>query len=346
MASNVFNISLAQENPFSLGSQDIISESAANVIVQVLILLMETFSLFGILVNTINLIVFYKQGFKATTNIAFLALSFADLFNLVDVELGLVFYNSFIVNAFPYPIERTELSNITSTPHPAFARVRSWIFVFLTTERCLCIVFPLKIKRIITPFRTVVVLVIIYMLNIAVVVPFWFDMYVDWKYYPNVNKTMLGVKYRFDRTYVRAPVHVTLAVIMFTSFPIVVFFTCVLIWKLQKVSRWRLKSVKTDQLDSTSHRDKTIVRMVVAIACVLIVSLAPSMVYFLLTSVSLYFDASKYKQSITVFSWFAYLLDVINSCVNILFYYQMSSNYKHIFIKTFFPCGSCAIGLK
>ncbi|KAI8784469.1 allatostatin-A receptor [Biomphalaria glabrata] len=335
MASLKTNKTMTQSGSDVEDYQDILSESAANVISEVLIGSIETLSVFGICINVINLMIFYQQGFKSATNIALFALSFADMFNLVIVEVGLLFYNPFIIRSFPYPVDCTELANLAATPHPALARVRSWIYVFLTAERCLCIFVPLTVKRLVTPTRAGAVMVAIYVLNVSVAVPFWLDMYVDWKYYPNLNQTMLGVMFRYDRTYIRGPVHVTFAVIMFTTFPLVVLFTAVLIWKLQRMSLWRKESTAADRSDFLAKRDRTVIKMVVVIALVLIISLSPSVVFFVWTSLALYYETGQHHQSVTLFSWFAYLLDVENSCVNIIIYFNMSSNFRQTFIKTF-----------
>ncbi|KAH9507544.1 hypothetical protein Btru_051406 [Bulinus truncatus] len=319
------------------GNKDIINESTANEIVSTLAVIIEALSVLGIFINATNFIIFYKLGLRSTTNIAFLALSFADLFNLLVVELGLIFLHPYFTMILPYPIFPMEISNFAATPHPCIARVRSWIYVFLTAERCLCIALPLKVKQVITPLRTSVTMVAIYLLNIAIALPLYADMYVDWKKDAVTNRTLLGVKYRYDRSYIKAPVNMAYALAMFTSFPMIVLFTLILIWKLHRISHWRVKSVKsTNSSDAGLKRDKMVIRLVMVIACVLIVSLSPSMVYFMLTSVSIDFDTGKYRMSLIVLGWFAYLMDVVNSSVNIIIYYNMSSNYKDIFLQTFY----------
>ncbi|KAH9507538.1 hypothetical protein Btru_051391 [Bulinus truncatus] len=283
------------------GNKDIINESTANEIVSTLAVIIEALSVLGIFINATNFIIFYKLGLRSTTNIAFLALSFADLFNLLVVELGLIFLHPYFTMILPYPIIPMEISNFAAAPHPCIARVRSWIYVFLTAERCLCIALPLKVKQVITPLRTSVTMVAIYLFNIAIALPLYADMYVDWKKDAATNRTLLGVKYRYDRSYIKAPVNMAYALAMFTSFPMIILFTLILIWKLQRISHWRVKSVKsTYGSDAGLKRDKMVIRLVMVIACVLIVSLSPSMVYFMLTSVSIDFDTGKCKRRVCV----------------------------------------------
>ncbi|KAH9507542.1 hypothetical protein Btru_051404, partial [Bulinus truncatus] len=188
----------------------------------------------------------------------------------------------------------------------------------MTAERCLCIALPLKIKQIITPKRSGIVIVAIYLLNLAFIIPLYCDMYVDWKFYPSLNKTQLGVKYRYDRKRVITPVYLASSLVSMTSFATVVLLTSVLIWKLHQLSQWRQKSINCDKNDRWSQRDMVVIRLVVVIASVLIIFLSPSMVYYLLGFVSVDFSTigstGKYKNSMHVYGWLAYLLDVLHSC--------------------------------
>ncbi|CAG5133410.1 unnamed protein product, partial [Candidula unifasciata] len=54
-----------------------------------------------------------------------------------------------------------------------FKRISNWILAFITCERCLCIVQPIKVRDIITPSRSVATLVIICVAMVALLSPMY-----------------------------------------------------------------------------------------------------------------------------------------------------------------------------
>uniref|UniRef100_A0A2C9KHS2 Uncharacterized protein n=1 Tax=Biomphalaria glabrata TaxID=6526 RepID=A0A2C9KHS2_BIOGL len=111
------------------------------------------FSVFGIFSNIINIIVFCRQGLDSTVNISFTGVAVSDLCSLVTLLWFNVCVNPLFVNS-DVPMAPSEVQHLTGGfPHACFARITCWITVYITAERCLCIVSPLKIKRIITTKR-------------------------------------------------------------------------------------------------------------------------------------------------------------------------------------------------
>ena len=101
--------------------------------------LTSIFSVFGILSNIINLIVYYKTGLQETTTIDFFVLAISDL--VVSLSTIIIQVSRLV---FTKSIPQTSwVSTIFMYPACGFSAM---ITALLSTERCLCVVFPLKVS--------------------------------------------------------------------------------------------------------------------------------------------------------------------------------------------------------
>lgn len=74
-----------------------------------------------------------------------LALSVSDLCCLVTLSLMNIGFTPDVVEA-DLPFDPKEVVYlVAATPHFTFSRVTSWITAFITMERCLCVLVPLKV---------------------------------------------------------------------------------------------------------------------------------------------------------------------------------------------------------
>ncbi|CAG5134897.1 unnamed protein product [Candidula unifasciata] len=145
----------------------------------------------GIIANIVNIIVYHKLGFRDSVNITFMALSVWDLSLCLSCEIIAVFY---LVDAYfplPYfntlPIRFVYIAHIT-----ALTNILSTIVTgFLSLERCVCIVFPLKVKEILTTRRVILVNLTIVMFGVAAICPAWATQATQWVFNPADNRTRL-----------------------------------------------------------------------------------------------------------------------------------------------------------
>ena len=87
---------------------------------------------FAVPANIINILVFWKDGFKLTPNISFFVLAITDLLiSIFDVPYLLRVYTTFVTHAVP-------VSEALNT-------IGAWITAVITMERLCCIAFPLKV---------------------------------------------------------------------------------------------------------------------------------------------------------------------------------------------------------
>lgn len=219
------------------------------------------------------------------------------------------------------------------------SRIASFINAFITLERCLCIAMPLKVKEIITPRKTKIINVSIFIFMIAIFSPFYYVNRLEWRYNFIKNKTLLTLVFTDDKVFVETitfPIHsVSMSVI---SLVCVVVCTIILIIKLTKKSKWRQEhSVSaTSALDVSSRKDQKVVKMVTSISVLFIVCYTPATISFVMMTCFPEFSiAGKFKNTFYVVWSLTVLLETLSSSVNIFIYFSMSSKFKAIFLGMF-----------
>ncbi|KAH9498968.1 Endothelin-converting enzyme 2 [Bulinus truncatus] len=284
--------------------------------------------LLGTASNIVNIIVFYRQGMRSAVNISFMALSITDLLNVI-LNLWVSISSYPILMYSPYiPINIGEVSYLTGGfPHGCLTRITAWITVYMTAERCVCIRWPFKVKSWITPRRTVIAITFICIINFVSFVPQYLFQYLDWKFVPEFNESRLGiVKYKERIDLDRKSIFI-FSMMMLVSFVLVIVFTILLIIQLNRVTKWR----KVSQSNTLAGRDKTVVRTVLVLACVLIVTFTPNLITCAINFIVPGFDMTgDYSNAFFVSMSFALLFDAINSSINTVLYYMMSSSFREV----------------
>lgn len=288
-------------------------------------------ALFGIVANMINMIVFYKQGFKNTVNIGFCALAFSDITCLITLQCASIYMNPVLASTWVHwlPLETYYL--LIAWPHVCFSKITSYITVYLTAERYFSIALPLKVKDLINPRTATSILCMIYIFNLMILVPEYATSYIGWRFVPERNATLIGLIFTSSRRSVEGIVNILHFILGMASFVGAVVFTSLLVIKLKQSSRWRRQATSTNSnREGISNRDKKTVKMVVLIACVLIVCYVPGA----LISLGIFIGGpefsirGKYVNICEAMWTIAYIFHAINSSVNIFVYYKMSSKYR------------------
>ncbi|KAH9514458.1 hypothetical protein Btru_025309 [Bulinus truncatus] len=288
-------------------------------------------SLFGIVSNVINIVIFLRQGLRTTMNISFFGLAISDLCCLLNLLCFTVLLNPLVERSGLPIISREFQYLVAGWPYVCFTRITSLITAFMTAEKCLCITFPLKVKQIITPRRAAVVIGLTYVLIFISLIPEYATSYLDWKFYPPRNRTLLGLVFTPDRKNMGGLVFILNASLIALSYLLVVVFTAVLIYKLKHSSKWR-KENHRDSSELTSRRENKAVTMVLLIAAVLIICSAPNIVLSLVSFFIQEFSVVGRYTDIFFAAWsFAFFFGAVNSSVNIFLYYKMSSKYRRSF---------------
>lgn len=293
--------------------------------------------LIGFVTNLINIIVFYKQGLQSTMNISFFGLAVSDLCSLVTLLWSAICVNPLVIHS-DAPMISLEVQYLTGgAPHTCFVRITGWITVYITAERCLCISLPLRIKQIITPTRTTLIIVSIYVLMVSSFLPEYASSYFDWRFYENKNRTLLGLAFRSNRKSVEGIIFFLYSISGLASFIAVILLTMLLVVQLKRKSKWRMKAhLDTGTTEAISVRDRKTMTMVAVIASVLIGCYSPgvavSMVTFFEPQFSIF---GTYVNEFFVLWSFAFIFEAANSSINMFIYYNMGTKYRETFHQLF-----------
>ena len=341
-------------NSYTLSSGEM-PESVFQLSLSLLVSLSLVVNICGVTGNILIIIVYSKMGFSDSTNISLVALAISDIGSVLPTACGCVLTLCSLYEQLPVSLQVVRL--VSTWPHIAMTRVTTFITCFISLERCLCVMIPLKIKRIITARRTVFILVLIYIANIPPVSMIYFKWTLSWKFFASHNKTLLGQVVTKNNPLINA---ITKAgATYYCSFlPIgtcifVTICTMHLTISLRRSKKWRdtitssaasgddktkqdvNKPAKSGAPSSISKEERT-VRIVIAVA----VTFVASMLIHIATIIAGHVEKdwssggpySKYHRLVWTM---ADLSENINASINVIIYYKMSSKFREQFLILF-----------
>lgn len=218
-------------------------------------------------------------------------------------------------------------------PHSVFTRITCCITAFLAFERCLCVAMPLKVKNFITIKRTVIVVVMIYVVMCLNVIPTCYARRYGLIYYPQKNKTLFGATLVQNGEFIESLAFPISSGITYSSFVVATICTVILIQTLYLKSKWRRRATgSTAQIsyEVLSTRDKRIVKIVTLVSVAFLFSTLPSSINFTLM---LYYGADytitgRLSLSYAINWAICMFMEEINSSVSIIIYYKTSSQFR------------------
>ncbi|CAL1531940.1 unnamed protein product [Lymnaea stagnalis] len=285
----------------------------------------------GVFLNVVNIAVFVKQGFKDPINITLLGLSIADIGGLASLIWMSLCYNPLVVDGLPH-VDFIGVQHITAGwPHVCFTRVSCWLTAFITFERYLCIAFPLKIKSILTPRRTAIVVIAIFTVIILSVVPVYVAIHFASSVSARTNSEVIGIAYIPGGAALENASIYCSTFFQLSSFVCVIVCTVGLVYKITEKSKWRNTTSSASKTESISNRDKKVVKMVVVLSVVFIASFTPVVGNLMAMLIEYEYTVGRKFQNTFLFcSTFAFNLEALNSSSNIFVYLKMSSNYREV----------------
>ncbi|GFN91787.1 peptide receptor gpcr [Plakobranchus ocellatus] len=307
----------------------------------------------GIIGNILTVTVFKRLGFSQTIHINYVALAVSDMCSILHIMWCSICYSPIIelfFSRFRIATDPDVFLNFTGIwPYHAFSKLTALLTAWISTERCLYVVFPIKAKLIITPFVTKLVLTAIFTFGGAPAVFAFMGCTVEWRFDRVQNQTRLFMFENNLNTF-----H-PLSQIAFTLYGAVhpvlsgvntVVSTTFLVIKLRKSATWRKRMLNAPTNEITGRgnfRQNTmststihVTKSVVTIACVFIVcSLLMSLTVLLAAFTREYFLYGKLRYLFLLNSFIALLLSEINSSVNILIFTIMGSRFRSELIHMF-----------
>ncbi|CAL1538313.1 unnamed protein product [Lymnaea stagnalis] len=311
------------------GSADISDALLYSFIFVVNVLLAFVVGFLGVVFNLINVVTFIKMGLSDNTNISLLSLAVADIGVSLTMIGYSVVYNPLILEATPIDLIRAVNYTIQGSCHILFSRIAGCLTAFITVERFLCIAFPLHVRAIVTPRRTSSVVVFIYAFLTVCTIPFYVANQIGQRYDQDSNRTTYGLVVAPNADHLEGFTLTVNSVAQMTSFALVVVSTLGLIRSLLKVSRWRSSASSCSSHQEVRVRENQLVKMTLLIAAVFIACSLPTVVGNLAMLFLKDFNIKGRSKNIFVFMFVIFfMLDSINSTINMFIYIKMSSKFK------------------
>lgn len=195
-----------------------------------------------------------------------------------------------------------------------------------------------QVSRIFTPKRVSVIVLAFFVSLILSVSPIYYINRFAMVFKPALNKTLLGIVYTDNRMDV---LKVTLAVnnviMPFGAFAVIIICTIILVVKLRQKTKWRQSTgVTAGNSENLLKRDQKVSKMVLLISSVFIICFVPSCVNFLAMTIEPRIEMyGQYSNTFVVIFGISFVLESINSSVNIFIYYNMSSKFRVNFRQLF-----------
>ncbi|GFN86519.1 chemosensory receptor a [Plakobranchus ocellatus] len=315
----------------------------------VLVSISQLCSVVAVISNSLSITVFVRLGFSEPSNISLVALAASDL----ACAVLLIWANScFLLSSMDVrlPFDATNVSYLTGSIQWAFiSRTVAWITAFISFERCLCILVPLKVKKLITSKSTLTAMIVIFIFTFCPGLNTFIRYRFRWVFYPYMNVTILDVVPLDNESIIQMDYIITVIcgfIQPLLAFFIVLMCTIFLVIQLRKLSSWR-KSVTSAKSqwqhkpgedpapnspptqDRSFRKEERLVRMVVAIATIFIVSYTPTCIMLLCSTIfDEFFFFGVYKRMYIVCGMATFLAQTISGGVNILIYYYMASKFR------------------
>ncbi|XP_059173498.1 type-1 angiotensin II receptor-like [Physella acuta] len=147
----------------------------------------------GIIFNIINIVVFCKLGFKESTNIILVSLAVADICILMTL-LGLtVNANLMAMGGANFDILAAVAYIVLGWPNVLTTRISGCLTTYLTFERFLCVVLPLRVKTILQKKTALTFIIALCLFSVAYSVPMYLANSIGLRFNPMSNQTSVGL---------------------------------------------------------------------------------------------------------------------------------------------------------
>ena len=295
--------------------------------------------------NVINLAVFYKQGLKERVNLCLFALSLADELFLIQSMcfVGEQIHLQFTIKENFGPMMRFMVNN-NLVGFFGFSWVSEVLSAIIASERCLCVLSPLRSQTLLRTRTMAVIIVVVFL----VVVGFYFVMATRYRiaciFVPPTGTTFYaGVASEFYRK------HETLinyldgflygAGIPLVVITVVVTTTITTAIKIRQAAAWRAgtssakgSSSSSSSSSSISPQELALTKMLIGIAVLFIVCVSPlalfRLVWLFLPEMNI---GRRYHNLFATGLSVLEALSYVNATFNIFVYYTIGSRYRETF---------------
>ncbi|XP_005109355.1 uncharacterized protein LOC101859671 [Aplysia californica] len=314
--------------------KELVSRQFRDVCEQSLQIFILFINIFGVLTNSINLRVFVRQGIASdTTTISLSALAISDLMGCIFMIPASLCYVVKFVNYTDYRNCVSLTSMPCHYPHVMFSRITCWLTVYISLERTLCVLMPLKVKFLLRPRVARNAVLAIFTFFISFHVPFAASTRIVWDFDPVFNQSMAGnVETKLGKLFLYLNSLIATTILSTVAMAIVAMTTTVMLYKLKTKQEWRKTVSSTSASVISTSKDLEVFKTVTMVTTIYLVCLigghTPGFAMLFFPGVTL---SGVNENLFLVMYTFKYFFDAVNSSVNFLFYIWISSKFKATF---------------
>ena len=296
--------------------------------------------------NVINLAVFFKQGLNERVNLSLFALSLADEIFLVQSMcfFGEQMHLQFTTKEIFGPMMRF-ITNNNLVGFFGFSWVSQVLSAIIASERCLCVLSPLRSQTLLRTRTMAVIIVVVFL----VVVGFYFVMATRYRiaciFVPATGTTWSIVSSEFYRNhellinYLDGFVYgAGIPVVMITVVAATTIITAV---KIRQAAAWRAgtssaSGSSSSSSSSISPQELALTKMLIGIAVLFIVCVFPLALFrFVCLFLPELNIGRRYHNLFTTGLSVLEALSYVNATFNIFVYYSIGSRYRETFWALF-----------
>ncbi|KAH3891794.1 hypothetical protein DPMN_015902 [Dreissena polymorpha] len=331
-----------------------LSKKTLALFMSVMAVVMVVVCLVGSFGNIISLIILFNQRMRNQTNYILAALCISDTLFLGHsiIFIAINFYRQSnpldgeALRSYVYPILGAWSSVVT-------ARITSSLTTLLCVQRFIAVFYPMRAKQLCTKRKTIISIVIIFILTALVFIPFCFK-YETTQVMDNSNNTkqIMNKSALYMRNIKFFSVYGTVLNILFRFSPLAIIFilNIIMIIVVRRTCQQRRSMSFNDSESSLrltsrngkhcSHTDQHhITIMLITVSTVFFCCILPGAINSIATHINRsYTPLGKYKNLYTCISTSTFFLETINSAVNFIIYMFMSRKFRLLY-KEIFCCG-------
>ena len=312
---------------------------------QIISILIHTWPIivaFGMLYNTINIIVFVKSGIKDCVTILLLCLSVSDLCFLFLMMPGILVY-SIAINApnWNWQFDFTIIINLLYWSAFTMYDFSAYVSVFMGITRCACVALPLHFKSMFTKSRTILTILCLFISTIVMRIPVLTIHSIGIKLNPLTNQTYAYLVKHDSRTKTFVNDILNRTSLPWIAFIIMVACVIILGVKLIDASKDRQNSTSTSSTtnekpggyQSSKHKiaakDIHVIQSVVLVCVIFILSQLPFLLYSTARRIYREFDeGGKFVFLFGISGLISMTCSFLNASVNIFIYFKYNSKYR------------------
>ncbi|XP_033746953.1 FMRFamide receptor-like [Pecten maximus] len=331
--NNESTTSMKTESESSRNNYYVIDKSLMDILLKIIVCgIMPPMCVFGIVGNSLALIILFRHRPTRSTTILLIAIAFADLAFIASTIVNVV---SLIIRSF-YPEHAKEVSMSLIIPFSVYlsplpGRISNWLVTLISLERLVAVTRPLKVKQICTK-KLMLALSIVIPLSVAILTSPKLWLYeVKEVTLPDGNITKIITLGSIGRQKELFEVYYVISEALLRFVPMGLSAVCnaIIIAVLFLQAKWRNRKQNYTVGQQPAGDERQITKTLLTITCVFIICLLPSTISRLMILFDPNSSHVNYSSNVhTLLTLIGLITESFNSSINFVIYVTMNNAYR------------------